>query len=76
MEGLGKQYNYQCTQCGDIHLEYSDRIIDLKDDIYYKLVCPVCREMHKHLFVGETIEDRYLWADPVLDARYYLNKTK
>ena len=77
MEGvLCELYNYQCSQCGDIHLEDSNKVIDLNDDIYYKLVCPVCREVRKHLFVGQTIEDKYLLADPILDQRYYYNKTK
>ena len=66
-----KEANYQCIECGNIHLACTDKVIDLCDNIYYATVCPHCRDVTKHLWVGENDDDKYLWMDTVLDSRYY-----
>lgn len=71
MDTLRQEANYQCTVCGEIHSTRMDKVIDLGDDIYYATVCPHCRGVMTHLWVGDNDEDKYLWADVTLDKRYY-----
>ena len=66
-----KEANYQCIECGNIHHACTDKVIDLCDNVYYATVCPHCRDVTKHLWVGEDDADKYLWVDTVLDERYY-----
>lgn len=66
-----KESYYQCVQCGNIHKEYDDEIIDTQTDIYYVTVCPKCRQMRKHLDVGREESDIIYYADITLDKRYY-----
>lgn len=72
MDTLGHETrNYQCIKCGKIHNVETKKTYDLGDDIYYATYCSTCRGVTKHLDVGEDKSDVYLWADPVLDERYY-----
>lgn len=72
MDTLRHKENYfQCTCCGNIHKEYSDEVIDLKNDIYYATVCSHCRGVTTHLWVGEVEEDIYELCDNTLDSRFY-----
>ena len=66
-----KESYYQCVQCGNIHKEYDDEMIDLDTDVYYATVCSHCRGVTKHLWVGENESEKYSLYDPVLDSRYY-----
>lgn len=66
-----EQQFYQCIKCGKVHSADINKVIDLNDDIYYGVYCSHCRGVTKHLWAGETEEDRYLWEDPVFDERYY-----
>lgn len=72
MDTLGHETrNYQCIKCGEIHNVNTNKVFDLGDDIYYATYCPHCKEVVKHLDVGEDVSEVYYWADPVLDERYY-----
>ena len=72
MDTLRHKENYfQCIHCGDIHKEYSDEVIDLENQIHYVTVCPKCRQMRKHLDVGESESEIGYYADWTLDKRYY-----
>lgn len=72
MDTLGHETrDYQCIKCGKIHSANTNRIYDLGDDIYYVTYCPCCKEMVRHLDVGADKSEVYIWADPVLDERYY-----
>lgn len=66
-----KERYYQCIKCGNIHRVNIEKTFDLGDDIYYAAVCPECREMRKHLFVGKSEDEKYLYYDVTLDSRYY-----
>lgn len=66
-----KELYYQCIKCGNIHRVKIDKVYDLGDDIYYATICPKCKEMRKHLFVGESEDEKYLYYDITLDSRYY-----
>ncbi len=63
--------NYQCIKCGKVHRVNINKVWDLDDEIYYETYCQACRGVEKHLDVGEDENEIYLWADPVLDERYY-----
>lgn len=62
---------YQCNQCGEIHRSYIKKVKNLGNDIYYETYCPKCREVVKHLWVGQDESDIYMLADPIMDKRYY-----
>ena len=66
-----KESYYQCVQCGNIHKEYDDEMIDTQTDIYYATVCSHCRGVVKHLWVGDTEDEVYELYDNTLDSRYY-----
>ena len=66
-----KESYYQCVQCGNIHKEYDDEIIDTQTDIYYVTVCSHCRGVKKHLWVGDTEDEIYELYDNTKDSRYY-----
>ena len=66
-----KESYYQCVQCGNIHKEYDDEMIDLDTDIYYATTCRSCRELTKHLCVGDTEDEIYELYDNTLDSRFY-----
>lgn len=66
-----KQEWFQCTTCGNIHKDYSDEVINLKNRVYYATVCSHCRGVTKHLWVGDREDEIYALYDPVLDSRYY-----
>ena len=65
------QSNYQCVNCGHIHHVQADNVIDLGDDLYYATYCPECRDVVKHLWVGDNEVDKYMYMDIDLDQRYY-----
>ena len=72
MNTLGHETrDYQCINCGEIHSVNKNKVFDLGDDVYYATYCPVCRGVEKHLDLGDDKSERYHWADPVLDKRYY-----
>ena len=50
---------------------YSDEVIDLENEIHYVTVCQKCRQMRKHLDVGESESEIGYYADWTLDKRYY-----
>ena len=65
-----EQY-YQCSGCGYIHRAQVDKVIDLKNDLYYATYCPKCKEITKQLWVGEDESEVYALYDNTLDIRYY-----
>ena len=65
-----EQY-YQCAECGEIHAVRIDKAVDLCDCTYYAVYCPVCRDVVKHLCVGQNESDIYLLYDNNLDKRLY-----
>lgn len=70
---MGEKSYYQCRSCGLIHREKMRFNIN---DLYVNIMCPKCREQTSHLWVGTNPEDKYLYADNTLDARYFIyNKT-
>ena len=72
MEKLGHETrDYQCIKCGEIHSVNKNKVFDLGDEVYYVTYCPTCRELHKHLDLGEDQSERYALYDAVLDKRYY-----
>ena len=66
-----KESYYQCVQCGNIHKEYDDEMIDTQTDLYYATVCSHCRGVTTHLWVGENESEIYELYDNTLDSRYY-----
>lgn len=66
-----KQEWFQCTTCGNIHKDYTDEIINLKNGVYYATVCQSCRGVTRHLWVGENEDEIYELYDSTLDSRYY-----
>ena len=66
-----KEGYFQCSVCGNIHKEYCDEVINLDNDIYYATVCPKCRQMRKHLDVGQDKSEISYYYDVTLDSRYY-----
>ena len=72
MDTLGHETrDYQCIKCGKIHSIDQAKVIDLGDDIYYAIYCPVCRGWHKSLDLGTDKSEYYALYDVVLDSRYY-----
>lgn len=66
-----KENYLQCINCGNIHKDYSDEVIDLENDIYYVTICPACRSVRKHLDLGDNESEIYELYDNTLDSRYY-----
>lgn len=65
-----EQY-YQCLECGRVHRANTEKVIDLGDDTYYETLCPNCRGVTKHLWVGADEDDIYMYYDVTLDETYF-----
>lgn len=63
----------QCRECGYIHREEMNFNIE---ELFIRAKCPRCGKMKNHMWVGDDPSDIYLYADPVLDERYYNYNTK
>lgn len=59
----------QCQQCG--HIYWVDIDVSI-DKLYVASVCARCGEYGNNLNCGDKEEDIYIYADPVLDERYYM----
>lgn len=60
---------YQCCSCGAVHyIEYPYKV----DELYSTFWCGECEDEVKHLWVGESIDDKYLYMDITKDERYFL----
>lgn len=60
---------FQCCNCGAVHyIEYSYK----KEDLYNTFWCGECEDEVKHLWVGDNIEDKYLYYNPCLDERFFI----
>lgn len=60
---------FQCCDCGAIHYiecPYNE------EDMYNTFWCEECEEESKHLWIGNSIEDRYLYYNPNLDERFFI----
>ena len=58
----------QCTNCGAIYWIEEEVSID---KLYVASYCPKCGEYGNGLNCGDKEEDIIIYADPVLDKRYY-----
>lgn len=68
--GDKKKAQFQCMHCGTLHwIEDPPNIND--NELYVTLKCGHCRQMAKHLWVGEQDEDKYIYYDVTKDSRYY-----
>lgn len=71
MKALGmKQKNYwQCTKCGSIHyIEYPYRT----EELYSSVWCEECEEKTSQLWIGNNLDDKYIYWDINNDPRYFL----
>ena len=59
---------YQCTKCGAIMT--LTRKVQLESDIYAELYCDKCGNEHA-LYLGNNLDDFYIYADSFLDQRYF-----
>ena len=60
---------FQCCNCGAVHyIEYPYK----KEDLYNTFWCGECEDEVKHLWVGDNIEDKYLYYNPCLDERFFI----
>lgn len=71
---MRRKQQYQCTVCGS--LQWSKEPFDIEDDLFTKMKCKHCGKETNHLWVGENLEDKYLYGDITLDSRYYNYNTK
>ena len=63
----------QCEHCGKIHKQ---KIQCRDDDLYIYIKCKHCGATVSHLRCSANPLDIYIYADPVLDQRYYDYKIK
>lgn len=59
----------QCTKCGHIYFVEEEVPIDR---LYVASVCARCGEYGNNLNCGDKEEDIVIYADPILDERYYM----
>lgn len=59
----------QCQQCGSEQQVKVD--IDIESDPYVILKCPRCRGKTSHLWIGVSLDDKYLYYNINIDPRYY-----
>lgn len=67
---------YQCTKCGKI-ISLKKKL-NLEDDMYANWICDECGHS-RLLYLCDNIDDIYIYADVILDERYYYygnNSTK
>ena len=67
---------YQCTKCGKI--KKKKKKLNLEDDMYANWICDECGHS-RLLYLCDNIDDIYIYADVILDERYYYygnNSTK
>ena len=62
---------FQCMNCGAIHWIEDPPDID-ENELYVKLRCNHCKQMVNHLWVGDRIEDTYIYCDITKDERYFI----
>ena len=68
--GDKRKAQFQCMHCGHLHWIEDPPKID-EDELYAKLRCSRCKQTANHLWVGERLEDTYLYYDVIKDNRYY-----
>jgi hypothetical protein len=66
-----KRAQFQCCNCGSIHWIEDPPDID-EDELYIKLRCSHCKQTVNHLWVGNRIEDTYIYYDITKDERYFI----
>ena len=68
---MGKEKaRYQCMNCGTLHwIKDPPKIND--DELYIKLRCSCCKQTTNHLWVGNALEDTYIYYDVTKDSRYF-----
>lgn len=60
---------YQCCSCGTVHyIKYPYKA----NDLYSTLWCNECEDEENHLWVGDTMDDIYIYYDVTKDERYFI----
>ena len=59
---------YQCTKCGEI-IPLKKKL-KLEDDMYANWICDECGHS-RLLYLCDNIDDIYIYADVILDERYF-----
>lgn len=74
---MGDEVWVECCRCGHLHMVKGRYASVSDDDLYTKpLWCEKCKDVTKHLLIGENREDYYLNGDTTLDSRYFIYNTK
>ena len=61
--------NYQCCSCGAVHyIEYPYKT----EELYYEMFCEECEDETSQLWIGDNLDDKYLYWDINNDPRYFL----
>lgn len=64
-----KGHYFQCTKCGQIHyIEYPYNI----EELYSTIWCEECEDETPQLWIGDNVEDKYLYYDVTMDEKYFL----
>lgn len=66
------KYYFQCQVCGNIHCVETQ--FNIEDDLFIELKCGHCRDDTKHIWVGDSEADVYIYGNLNLDSRYYNTK--
>lgn len=60
---------YQCCSCGAVHyIEYPYKT----EELYYEMFCEECGDETSQLWIGDNLDDKYLYWDINNDPRYFL----
>lgn len=60
---------YQCCSCGAVHyIEYPYKT----EELYYEMFCEECKDETSQLWIGDNLDDKYLYWDINNDPRYFL----
>jgi hypothetical protein len=60
---------YQCCSCGAVHyIKYPYKT----EELYYEMFCEECEDETLQLWIGDNLDDKYLYWDINNDPRYFL----
>jgi hypothetical protein len=60
---------YQCCSCGAVHyIKYPYKT----EELYYEMFCEECEDKTSQLWIGDNLDDKYLYWDINNDPRYFL----